>query len=319
MRQTFKKRTVRKPKSRFFLPYPLIIFLLLGTGVLLVNWSLKANADDILVTALVKGPTITGPAVITSPTNNTRFTAVPVTVSGSCPANAAYVEIFRNDFMSGSAMCTGSGTFELQIDLFPGRNDLTARSFNITDDEGPASAIVTVFYDQPAPAPGTPVSTGSGKPLTVKTAFVYKGYYVGQTVQWPLEINGGSAPYALNVNWGDGTDSIISRKADGQFNISHTYKTAGGERGNFIIKVQASDSAGGYTYLQFFVLVNAKSAAGAGGNIYTKPPPSLGGLAQWLWVAWPAYLSVFLMVVGYKLGEREEYLILRRRGQLRRS
>src|SRR6266550_3261904 len=100
--------------------------------------------------------------------------------------------------MSGSAICTGSRIFELQIDLFPGKNDLTAHSFNINDNEGPVSAITTVYYDIPAPSSGqTP------NPLILKTAFIYKGYYVNQEVDWPLEISGGNKPYAFNIDWGD--------------------------------------------------------------------------------------------------------------------
>jgi hypothetical protein len=122
----------------------------------------------------------------------------------------------------------------------------------------------------------------------------------------------------LNVDWGDSTNSIISRKDSGQFDITHIYTQAGGEKGSIIIKAQASDAESNYAYLEFFVVVNTKSSATGAGTIYTKPPPSLGGLRQWLWVAWPAYASVALMVVTYKLGEREELIILRKRGLLKR-
>jgi hypothetical protein len=253
---------------------------------------------------------------------------VPITVNGSCPPNAAYIELFRNGFMGGSAICSSSSTFEIQTDLFPGANELTAHSFNSTDDEGPVSAKVTVFYDVPQPpAPtGTPVVTkptgGSskptGSPLTLKTAFVYKGYYVNQPVEWPLDVSGGTPPYAFNVDWGDGSNSVISRRESGQFNIKHTYAKPGGFKGSYKIRVQASDTDSNYAYLELFVIVNAKSQDFLG-SIYSKPPPSLTGLRGLLWVAWPAYLTVFLLVITFKLGEREELLILRRRGLLRRS
>jgi hypothetical protein len=170
---------------------------------------------------------------------------------------------------------------------------------------------------------GTPVATGQTavnikNPLLLKTSFEYKGYYVGQEVRWPLSISGGTAPYALNVDWGDGSNSIISRKDSGQFDITHTYKAAGADKGSFTIKVQASDSDGNYTYLEFFVIVNPSTSATGTGTIYTKPPPTLGGLRQWLWVAWPAYATVSLMVLTYKLGERQELIILRKGHLLKR-
>ena len=316
-------------KKRLGFAYPLVIFLLLCSGVFLVAWTFNVSATDILVTGRIPGDPVTSPAVITSPADGTHFTAVPIDVSGTCPANAAYVEIFRNNFMGGSALCTG-GSFSLSTDLFAGKNDLTAHSFNITDDEGPVSNPITVYYDvpvPPAPAQGgtsTPTSSGqpapsSKNPLILRTSFVYKGYYVGDEVRWPLSISGGTAPYALNVDWGDGTNSIISRKDSGQFDITHTYKQTGTNDGSYIIKAQASDADSNYAYLQFFVIVNSNTNITGTGTIYTKPPPSLGGLRQWLWVAWPAYASVILMVITYKLGEREELIMLRKRGMLKRS
>lgn len=334
---TAKKRTSKKPVAhsrRWFVPYPLMVFLLLAAGAFLTAWTFRVDAQDILVTARIQGPALTGPATITSPADGTHFSAVPITVEGSCPTNAAYVEIFRNGLMGGSGICSAGGTFSLSTDLFDGRNDLTAHSFNITDDEGPVSTAVSVFYDAPPPPvldtgqPNLPeqasqnassaVQKHKKAPLTLKTSFVYKGYYIGQQVDWPLEVSGGSEPYALNVDWGDGKNSIISRKTSGQFTISHVYATAGGYKGSYIVKVQASDTESAYSYLEFFVIVNAKEAVPGIGNIYNKPPPTIGGLRHLLWIAWPVYVLVILMAVAYKLGEREELLVLRKRGMLRR-
>jgi hypothetical protein len=320
-----KKRAAKtaKRKKFLFIPFPLVIFILLCTGVYLAAWTFNAHADDIIVNAIVKGKPINSPAVITSPSEGAHFSAVPITVTGSCPAEAAYVEIFRNGFMSGSAICSSGGTFEILTDLFIGANKLEIHSFNVTDDEGPVSAAVNVVYTPPHPSqPGLQTGSsspgGQTSPLQLKTAFIYKGYYVGQEVQWPLEISGGTAPYALNVDWGDGQSSIISRQAAGQFFIKHTYKVPGGFHGNFKIKVQASDVDGGYTYLQFFVIVNPKTAANIG-SIYSKGPPTLGGLHDWVWAAWPAYAAVVLMVISFKLGEGEEFRVLRKRHQIRGS
>jgi hypothetical protein len=323
-RKTAKKRPAKKNKSRLSMPYPLVAFLFLCAGFFLVACTFGVSADDVLVTAAIKAPPISSPAIITSPPDGAHFSAVPITVSGSCPPNAAYIEIFRNGFMGGSAICSGSSTFTLQADLFPGANQLTAHSFNSTDDEGPVSSKVTVYYDvpkAPSPAPGQPSGSSSkpsGAPLTLKTAFIYKGYYVNQPIEWPLEISGGTAPYAFNVDWGDGSNSVISRKDAGQFNLNHTYTQPGGYKGNYQIRVQASDADGNYAYMEFFVIVNARSQDIIG-SIYSKPPPSLNNLRGLLWVAWPAYLTIFLLAVAFKLGEREELIILKRRGQLRRS
>lgn len=322
-----KKRAVKsvKRKKFLFIPYPLVVFLLLCAGVYLVAWTFNAHADDLIVDAIVKDKPITEPAVITAPADGTHFKAVPIAVSGTCPEHGAYVEIFRNNVMSGSAVCDGSAKFQLNTDLFDGANKLEAHVFNLTDDEGPVSAPVNVVYDAPPPTQPTlqapaPSSSKKTKPFLLKTAFIYKGYYVGQKVDWPLEISGGAAPYALNVDWGDGQNSIISRPQEGQFNIDHVYRAPGPQGGSYRIRAQASDVLGNYAYMEFFVIVNKPVSQKVTGttNIYSKGPPSLGGLHQWVWAVWPFYLALVLMAVSYKLGEREELLILKKRHQLRR-
>jgi hypothetical protein len=321
-RKTAKKRAVKKRQKFLFIPYPLLIFLMLCIGAYLTAWTFNAHADDVIVNAIVKDKPITAPAVITPSINGEHFSAVPIEINGTCPPNAAYVEIFRNGFLTGSAICQ-NGQFDSEVDLFAGMNKIEAHSFNLTDDEGPVSSPVIVYYDPLATI--TPdLKTGTSKktpPLLLKTAFVYKGYYVNDEVRWPLEISGGAAPYALNVDWGDGNNSIISRKDAGQFDISHTYKNPGGFHGSYTIKVQVSDTEGNYTYLEFFVIVNSRASTAISGNsnIYSKGPPTLGGLHEWVWLAWPIYGSVFLMAIAYKLGEREEILLLRKRHQLKGS
>src|SRR5581483_2076361 len=160
-RQTTRKRPTKKTYSRSrrpLLAYPAAVFLIICAGVFLIGWTLKAWGADIHVTAQIHGPKVTSPAMITTPKNGQHFTTVPVDIIGTCPDNAAYVEIFRNNLMSGSALCDG-GIFHLAISLNSGRNDLTAHVFNVTDDEGPVSPIVTVFYDNlalPSPISVTP-------------------------------------------------------------------------------------------------------------------------------------------------------------------
>lgn len=327
-RSSNRKNYSRRRRSIF--EHPLFIFIVLCVGVFLAGWTLKANGANVLVTAQVHAPPVTDPAVITSPMGGQHFKSIPITVSGTCPSGAAYVEIFRNNLMGGSALCDGSGNFQLQVSLYSGRNDLTAHVFNITDDEGPVSSVVTVYYDAPnPPPPKTNNSSGSGagssgggtaivSPLSLTTAFLYKGYYIGQQVDWPLRITGGTAPYALNVNWGDGNSDVISRGAAGDFKINHSYSAEGGYKNSYTIKVSAADSAGQKSFLQFFVIVNSQVTAGPTGNIFSKPTPSLGSNHNWLWLAWPAYLVVFVMLISYWLGEREELIALRKRGMLKR-
>ncbi len=328
-RQNTAKRVVKKARKHGKLPlfaYPLVVFLLLCVGIYLVAWTLRTNAADVVVSAAVHGPAVTQPAVITSPAGGTHFTSIPITVTGTCPPNAAYVEIYRNNLMGGTAICDGSGNFQLSTDLFADQNALVAHVFNVTDDPGPNSSAVNVYYDVPQPPPVTTTTPGGTNKTTqpavnlpiLKTAFVYKGYYVGQKVEWPLEIDNGTPPYAVEVDWGDGSTDLYSRPAMGQFKISHTYKQSGNYKGSYVIKVQLADAAGNKAFIQIFVIVNTPENSGLAGNIFSKPPPSLGSPIKWLLVAWPAYILVVFMAASYWLGEREEIIVLKKRGLLRR-
>jgi hypothetical protein len=321
------KKPIKSRKRRLFLPYPLILFLILCAGTYLTATTLRSYADDIHVTAKVSAPAVIAPAVISSPMDGQHFSSVPIPVSGTCPLNAAYVEIFSNDVMKGTAICDGSSNFDLSINLFAGANTLTAHVFNSTDDEGPVSAPITVYYDAPLPPParsgGQPASTpvkspSAASPLQLYTEFVYKGYYVGQQVQWPFRISGGSAPYTITIDWGDGVTSKQIQETAGGFDVSHIYERSGGYKGAFTIKVSATDNKGSGDSQQFFVIVVDKQGLVTNGSIFSKPPPNLGN-SGWLWIAWPAYLIVLIMTLSFWLGEREELLVLKKKGRLRRS
>lgn len=316
-----RKKTKKRPvsafnqKSRFYLPWPYIFFLLLCVGVLLAGWTFKTNAADIIVKAKVPADPITEPAVITNPVNGQRFTEYPISVSGTCPKDS-YIKLYRNDVFSGSALCTAGGSFQLSSDLFLGANRLTARVFNVTDDEGPEGTPVTIYLDpKPAP-PGAPARPpANSPPFIIKTEFRFVGYFTGQTGRWRLELGGGTPPYAINADWGDGTNSVISKNRPGEIIIQHKYETpALGPRNSYTVKITGSDSEDNKASLEFFVIVNSKNLPElVADTIPTARPPE----NNWLWIAWPAYAVIILMLISYYLGEREELLKLKKKGVIR--
>lgn len=316
-RKTSEKNRQLKKVSRLFLPYPLFIFLVLCVGVLLALWTFKTDAIEYIVKGKVPAPALTEPAVIENPVQGARFSAVPINVSGSCPLES-YVNLYRNDVFSGSALCSGGGKFEITTDLFEDANILKVRVFNLTDDEGPASGPITIYYDKPTPSPPPTPGSGPGRapaaanPLVIKSEFKYRGYLVGQTVKWPLEIGGGNTPYAVGVDWGDGETSLISLSKAGQFDIEHVYKTAPDE-GSYEIKISVSDKFDRKAFLQFFVIVvDEGGVVPAGGIGSSSFPGSTIFNRDWLKYLWPAYGIVVLMVFSFWLGEREELIVLRR-------
>jgi hypothetical protein len=304
----------------FFLPWPATVFVLLCLGVLLLGWTFKTAAEDINVTAKVSAAALTEPAVITNPVNNQRFSSIPITVSGTCP-DGSYVNVYRNNIFSGSVVCNNKA-FELTMDLFPGANELRAQDYNVTDDAGPSSSPITVYYDvpaRPAPKKGQP-NPANYPPFILQTEFKLTGFEVGQLATWKLQVNGGVAPYEFNVDWGDGTKDKLSQAAAGEFEISHTYEKAGKDGGYYTIKISANDSAGQKAFLQFFLLIKPKQGTPTGTITTKKPNNPFSGINSetLLLLAWPAYGIVVLMSLSYWLGEREEVVVLKRLGKLKR-
>jgi len=339
-RKTTVKRSNKSRKNRRVIAYPAVLFMLLCAGVLLAIWTFKAVADNIVVTAKVPAAPVTGPAVITNPSDGQRLSAIPVSISGTCPLDGTggYVKIYRNNIFSGVAMCDGSNNFSLFSDLFPGANTINAQIYNITDDAGPASTPITAYYNaaQP-PAVSPPAGGGTSAPvakppvLTIFSDFKYIGYYVGQTTEWKLSIAGGTAPYAVNVNWGDGSNTVLSRKDAGDFSVDHQYKSPGKQKNHsYTIVISGSDAVGNQTSLQLFVIINNHNvgpvAASIAGATCSTSGISFGSITclvqtkNLLKFLWPAYGVVLLMTISYVLGEREELIVLAKRGLLiRRS
>ncbi len=325
--------------------YPALMMIVLCVGVFLAGWTRFVVADpfvypgpitnDYVVHASVPGPAPTVAATIDSPLDGAKFTELPITISGSCPLNT-YVTLYRNGAFSGVALCQIDGTWQLQTGLFPGANQLQARVFSPTDVPGPISAITTVTYVPPLPPPATGGSTGgsssgssqtnprkvsgaspaavaAGEPLIFKTNFTYEGHYTGQPSTWQLAIEGGTPPYAIAVDWGDGTTGLISRPRAGSFNFQHTYKKPGGYKGSYIVRFAATDSDGSQTFLQLMTIVNnppgGPGVASQSGNGGGTP----AYLVQLLKYIWPSYGIVVLMLASFWLGERREFHYLKPR------
>lgn len=300
-------------------PYALLVFLVLGAGTVLasVTWPVHAAtpcqtssspkslqnqtgcSDAYIVTAVVPGPRPTRPAVITSPTNGQSFTTNPVNVSGTCPSKSL-VKIFTNGILVGSVICGPGGTFSVPVDLVIGHNDLTALPFNTLDQEGPTSPTVSVTLNEAAGV------FGFSSELLLQSENYYRGTQPGQQITWPIDIVGGLAPYAVSIDWGDGTTDLITRLAPGPFTVTHTYTKIGtGYLGSFPLIIRATDSVGHTAYLQLTTIVNSAVAASSTG--------SAAAPLNKLLIIWPIWIVLLLMIISFWLGERREKRIMERR------
>lgn len=286
--------------------YPTLVFLMLLCGVLLAGMTSVVRAADIQVRATVLGDPPPYAAVITKPTDGQRFSSIPIDIEGTCPPDSI-VKIFRNDVFSGSAVCSASNTFALQSDLFVGKNTLKARVFNFADVEGPASDPVVVYYDKPAETP--PTSTGLSQLFLVSEA-LYRAFFVGQEISWPVEIGGGLQPYAVSVDWGDGESDVLTLTKAGEFKITHTYAELGEYKGSYRVVIKASDSQGAKAYLEVVIIVSDIRQATSTTTVTSEDMDSLtfwGNLYRQILFMWPIYITSLLMVSSFWLGQRQGY------------
>jgi len=287
-------------------------FLLVIVGFALTVYSSAAysaspgpEGRSVGITGIMPGEPPTVAATITTPTNGQRFPTSPVAVSGTCPKNTL-VEIFKNDIFAGSTPCDDKGSYSLEVDLLIGENRLVARVYDALNQPGPDSNIVTVFYDALPPQAGPVTSFDfTNTQLLLNTDAVFRGTFPEQEMNVPIDIIGGTPPYAVNVQWGDANNKVIPRADNTTFHATHTYKKAG----TYQISLQASDAAGRVAFLTVAAIVNGQppveGAASTSGD---------SSLQNRLLVLWPLYTSALAIVVSFWLGEQREKRVLLRHG-----
>lgn len=259
----------------------------------------------------VKSPPPTQAATIAVPGNGQTVKSTPITVSGLCKSGLL-VKIFSNNIFVGAANCA-NGSYSLAIDLFSGRNDLVARVFDSLDQAGPDSNVVSVTFDD-----AQFVQFGTRVSLT--SSFAQLGADPGKELDWPILLSGGIGPYAITVDWGDGTaPSLQSVAFAGPLTIKHVYNSAG----IYKVVVKATDANGTAAFLQLVGVANGKVTQGTSGAPGTTGAGSGTGTgtglntskSSILW--WPMLLLLPLIASAFWLGRRHELFTIRR--QLERS
>lgn len=283
-----------------------IVVTMFTTSVLAGTPYTGPDAGAIGLSGKVAEPPPTVAAVIIRPTNGQHFSATPITVSGTCPKDTI-VELFKNDIFAGATPCKDDKTFSLDIDLLYGSNALVARVFDALDQAGPDSNTVTVFYDalptQPAPLNSSNLNDIQ---LLLRSSPVYRGTFPGQEFKLPLEIIAGTAPFALNIDWGDNKSDLISRSDSSAFSAPHTYARPG----SYQVTIKATDAKGRLAFLTVLVIVNGRGETAASSGP-TSTPTKLS-----LLIIWPLLIFLILLILSFWLGERREKRKLQMAGAL---
>jgi hypothetical protein len=210
------------------------------------------------------------------------------------------VEIYKNNIFAGSTTCSDTGTFSLDVDLMIGQNTLVARVYDDLNQPGPDSPTVTAFYDALPPQAGfiAPLSFG-GPQLLLNTDAVFRGTFPGQALNIPIDIIGGTPPYAINVQWGDTHNNVVPGSSNATLMVGHTYN----KPGTYQVTLQAADANGRLAFLTVASIVNGQPDSVIAAN-------TTNGAQNKLLVLWPLYVSAFAVVVSFWLGERREKHIL---------
>lgn len=297
---------LRPHEHTSYLPLGILLFFV---GIALAGFTTTAispgpESSSIGLTGTVPADPPTTAAVILSPNNQQRFSETPITFSGTCP-ETTLVEIFKNDIFAGSTPCTTEGTFSLDVDLLIGENEIIARVYDALNQPGPDSNAITVFYDA-VPLQADPLMSFDfgGPQLLLNTDAVFRGVFPEEELAVPLDIIGGTPPFAVNIEWGDSTNKVISRDSNAPFRASHTYTRPG----TYQVTLQASDASGRVAFLTVASIVNGQPA------LTTQAAPTPSNTVNKLLLLWPLYTSMIAVVISFWLGERREKKVLAKHG-----
>lgn len=218
--------------------------------------------------------------LISAPGNGTRFKESPTTVSGTC-LDGLLIKIFVKDIFGGSVNCA-SGKFSIEVNLSPGENKIFARSYDDLEQASPDSNIIKVYLDT------------SSKSLTLTSDFARRSANPREELTWPILISGGSSPYAVSIDWGDGRTSLKSVISSSEFVAEHIYLYSG----IYKVVVRAVDINDNRAVLQLVAVGKGKSFAPTSG------PAS--GKTKTVVVWWPMPLFIIFMISTFWLGVRYE-------------
>jgi hypothetical protein len=281
-----------------------LIILLAGPGQSFAtsSFSPETASGSIGLEGSVSTAPPTQGATITTPVSGASFSTLPVSVNGICP-KGLLVKIFSNNVFIGSVTCA-TGSYSLPVSLFSGGNDLVARVYDALDQAGPDSNTVHVTYNDA-------IFAQFGTQLTVTSDYATRGAFPNQELDWPIILSGGTGPYALSIDWGDGTSpTLLSQSFAGALTIKHTYTSAG----SYKVLIKATDKNGDVAFLQLVGIADgAVQASGTSSKSSTASPAAVQTKVLW----WPAAAMIPLIGATFWIGRRHELYTLRR--QLEKS
>lgn len=309
------------------------ILLFNNLGALRAYGLTSGGSQTVSVNVLGKPPTIG--ANITYPTTNTTTKSSQIQVVGTCQPSTL-VATYNNGIFAGSSMCSTSGDYATVIQLIVGLNILQSQDYDGLNQPGPVTAQVQISREQnPVPSVSVnpnipviakkpadiaqslapPVVEPAAQPATnpcfdtsktdalnlanptIIANCIQRSIFAGEMITLPLRIIGGTAPYALSIDWGDGLTDLKTVLDTSYHDYQHTYKTAG----IINIYLKTTDARGLTSFLQTVIQVNGTPAAGTATS-------GLGSIVSGLSSIWteapvPLYVAAVTLVLGFWVGD----------------
>lgn len=245
----------------------------------------------------ISSPAPTQGARITTPSSGLTTSAALLRVAGICPSGLL-VEVVDNGVLVGSTLCE-RGSFSLQISLFPGQNELSATVYDDLGQAGPVSNTVIVQYSGGQ-------FTNFGQGITLTSNYSRRAADPGAELTWPLQLSGGTGPYAFSIDWGDGSAAtLMSQSVAGIVTIKHIYKQSGIYR----VTIRVTDSQGASGFLQLIAVSNGASNA----TIQSQDNASEGVITRTIILWYPTVVAIIACVLSFWLGGRYHMRVVKRK------
>ena len=233
-------------------------------------------------------------------------TSTNPTVSGYAPPLAKMTVTFHSDPQTCLTQADETGYWRCTLDqtLPAGDHHVDVQALTA------AGATLTFPTFQITVDPTIPdiLAAPGADPLVLRSDYRYQVYASRQSVDLNVGVTGGTLPYTITTDWGDGATTKLTRTDTSPFTTSHTYVTPSGANKNYAVLVRATDAAHAVSVVQLSAVIKGDGIALLASN--TAAGGFLDAVHHWLPIILPAYIVVALMAIGYYLGEREEYRLL---------
>ncbi|MDN5275063.1 MAG: hypothetical protein JWP06_964 [Candidatus Saccharibacteria bacterium] len=261
------------------------------------------------LTSSVKEPTQPHPETVINSLDGSPYkkdaiqqTSNRPTVTGFAPPYSLVTLTFHSDPTQCTTRADANGwwTCTLTPELAAGGHyvDIVITTPDGRTISSPRLYILVTTYLDTLLVPKLPASQ-----LIVSSDYRYQVRYPGELWSWNMQITGGTLPYSIDITWGDGKTTHKSN-VQAAYQATHTFLSSG----TYQPIIRVTDGAGQSATIQTLAISKTST-------VDFSHNTSSSDFQSYLWIIWPAYIIILLMIASFWLGE---YEILSRRRSTRK-